>query len=127
MGRRVAKAEKQKQFTRQTEPTLNTAQGQPPSSCRTSQRDSLGTSWDPLQSRQHSKGHFVSDRPVDANKNSDRQLRVVWQVWDLTERVEVAGYEVVGRRPPVPETNSALREHNREKKKKNQIHCELLG
>ena len=66
---------------------------------------------------QHSKGHFVSDYSVDAISNRDRQLRVVWQVEDLTEREEVAGYEVIervqqeGRRPPVPENQTSVEEN----------------
>ena len=61
----------------------------------------------------HSTGLFDSDYSVDAIGISDLE--------ELTERELVADCEEVEQvqqagRPPVPETNSALREHHRSKK-----------
>ena len=72
----------------------------------------------------HSIGLFDSDYTVDAFGNRGWQLRDAWHVEDLTEREQVADYEVIervqqeGPQPPVPETKPALREHYRSKKKK---------
>ena len=67
----------------------------------------------------HSIGLFDSDCSVDAFGIMD-----AWYVLDFTEREQVADFEVMeqvqqeGCRQPVPETNLALREHYRSKKKK---------
>ena len=52
MGRKVARElEKREPHTRQPDPTHNTLQGPPPSSCRRSERSGQGISWNARQSR----------------------------------------------------------------------------